>query len=392
MSQSLGDHKLTLEQALDRVVEIQIREFDAGEQPDLSNVKKCVLKDGRYVKKVATHWRIRSRKTGRTKHGQLVLSTLRCTKKRGWEWEKEHTITLSDEDEDEIGRLFTFLAGLPDVESEGDYIVVNSSNVDSERFGKVLQAVASSERKVSLIEQILSWVNDDPRVTTGLVRLASDNPERTKALVAALNYARYKRTICEFQDLIEVDHPESSYQKFLEENDWMFGSEYGELLPRRVLARDIEVDFPLRRTADGYLEIIEIKRPLNGIPLFVGGKHLHARGELTEAIDQTQHYLEILDRNRNNIFAEDGLVVDKVRAKVLIGRDGDADQQAALRRKNAQENRVDVITYDQLIAIAERVLAIMTAKNPYLQDIDFDVEAGSESISDDMESIEDLPF
>ncbi|MCD4687301.1 MAG: DUF4263 domain-containing protein [Anaerolineae bacterium] len=391
MPENLGSHKMTLDEAMDKAIKINSRRFDADQQPDLSGVKICVLKEGRYVKKVAKYWKIRSRKSGAEKHGQLVLYTLRCTKARGWEWEDEHTITLTEEDGDEVAKLFSFLAGLPGVEGEGEYIVVNAQNIDSDRFGQVLAAVASSDRKIGLIEQILSWVNEDPRVTGGLIRLASDNPERTKALVAALNYARYSRAISDFQDLIDEDHPERVYQRFLEENDWMFGSEYSELLPKRELARGLELDFPLRRTVDGYLEIIEIKRPLNGVLLFIGSEHPYPRTEVTQAISQARNYLTRLDANKYMIQSEDELVVDKVRAKVVIGRSGNEAQKLALRSENAHQERVEIITYDQLIAIARRVLDIMVAKNPYLQDIDLDEQAGSEIIPD-TEGAEDLPF
>ena len=46
----------------------------------------------------------------------------------------------------------------------------------------------------------------------------------------------------------------------------MLGSEYSELLDRRTWTRDDNVDFMLRRTADNYLEVIEIKTPLGGAP------------------------------------------------------------------------------------------------------------------------------
>ncbi len=47
----------------------------------------------------------------------------------------------------------------------------------------------------------------------------------------------------------------------------MFGSEYSELLDRRRITRDEQADFLLRRTTDGYIELIEIKTPLRGQPL-----------------------------------------------------------------------------------------------------------------------------
>lgn len=45
-------------------------------------------------------------------------------------------------------------------------------------------------------------------------------------------------------------------------------SEYSELVDRRTLTCDEQQDFVVRRTVDGYLEIIEIKTPLKGRALF----------------------------------------------------------------------------------------------------------------------------
>jgi len=93
------------------------------------------------------------------------------------------------------------------------------------------------------------------------------------------------------------------YQDFLEINCWIFGSEYSELLLSRILTVGDQLDFPLRRTVDGYLEVIEIKRPVPDSPLFVGTSRLHARSEVVEAVAQAQDYLEQLDKNHYRILA-----------------------------------------------------------------------------------------
>lgn len=88
--------------------------------------------------------------------------------------------------------------------------------------------------------------------------------------------------------LIEADAEEKEFQRHLKENPWMFGSEYAHLLDRRIWVRDQQKDFMLKRTADGFLEMIEIKRPLNNTPLFSpdGSHHnsLYPGVELSKAI------------------------------------------------------------------------------------------------------------
>ncbi len=139
----------------------------------------------------------------------------------------------------------------------------------------------------------------------------------------------------------------------------MFGSEYSELLDRRRWTRDEQQDFMLRRTADGYLEMIEIKTPLNGASLFLEDRS-HAtyyhRQELAMVLGQVTHYLEQLDANQFTIQSKDRESVSKIRAKVIIGRDGDDGQGEALRRLNGHLHRIEILTFDQLLRIAKQVV------------------------------------
>lgn len=52
----------------------------------------------------------------------------------------------------------------------------------------------------------------------------------------------------------------------------------------------------------------------------------------------------------------------KIRARVIIGRDGDDGQQIALREFNAHLHRIEVLTFDQLLRIADRVLSVFEDK------------------------------
>jgi hypothetical protein len=118
----------------------------------------------------------------------------------------------------------------------------------------------------------------------------------------------------------------------------------------------------LHRTTDDYLELIEIKTPLGSKPPFIeDSSHdcLYPRRELSAVLGQVTHYLEKLDATRHTIRSEDGEDVNKICAKIVIGRDGDAEQIAVLRRFNGHLHRIEILTFDQLVRIARRVLAFM---------------------------------
>ena len=382
MTNELGPHSLSLDAALDEFIRIQSRSFESSVKPDLAGYKRCILKHGARANKIAVFWTIRDRHTGEPHHNVLKLATLSQTKKRGWE-QTENSITLTDEDGDEISLLFHFMASEGLVEDHGDYAVVNLAELDERQFQRILGATLSSNRTASVLEEIANWIDSEPTATEGLIKLASDNPMRSKSLVAALNYGRYSRAIEDLRILVEANELEHAYQKFLEENFWMFGSEYSELIPNRNLLVNMQLDFPLRRTVDGYLDIIEIKRPMNDKPLFRQDK----RGnwseitEIVEARSQADNYIANIDAVQYQIWLKEHLDTEKVRAKVVIGRDGDEDQTRAMRRLNAQMHRIEFITYDQLLKIAQRILNILAEDNQNFQ-----------SDYDDNSSFSDIPF
>jgi hypothetical protein len=78
-------------------------------------------------------------------------------------------------------------------------------------------------------------------------------------------------------------------------------------------------------------------------------------------IGQVARYIEEVERNRDSILAKDGSDTLKIRARAIVGRDGSAGHQTALRNFNAHLHRIEIITFDQLLKIAERVLSMFSA-------------------------------
>ena len=116
----------------------------------------------------------------------------------------------------------------------------------------------------------------------------------------------------------------------------------------------------LRRTVDNYLEIVEIKTAFTE-PLFVydhDRKLYYPSARLSPVIGQVIRYIEEVDRNRDSILAKDEADTLKIRARAIVGRDHGAGEQAALRNLNAHLHGIEVITFDQLVRIGERVMSI----------------------------------
>ncbi len=341
------------------------RAVEEAANPDIRMVDSVILKDGPRVYRVATHWMIVNRHAGELHHHAIKLTSYR-KEKGGWKHLDEHSITIDDQEGDEISTLATFLgvaksADVPD--SPGDYVVIPvlQEEIAEQSVHQLLDAIAI-RGKAKVMAHVLAMAQGDAEVLRALVDTAVQNPDATRQAAAALTLANYSKALRKLEELIVSDAGEKEFQKHLSQNPWMFGSEYSELLDRRIWTRDEHQDFVLRRTADGYLEIIEIKTPLGGEPLFLRDTShdtYYARREVSVVIGQVLNYLELLDADRDKIRARDGEDVGKIRAKIIIGRDADDNQRAALRRFNGHLHRIEILTFDQLLKIARQVIATL---------------------------------
>ena len=210
----------------------------------------------------------------------------------------------------------------------------------------------------------------NPENITKLSQLPSDELRLGQSLAAALNYVRMSQVLDEFEQLVkngcgECDGCkkdngclEGTFQKFLKEHSWIFGSQYSKVTPKKITFDNDELDFMMRRTADGYEEIVEIKRPKFNL-FRKRGKGLAETKEVVNAINQVDNYLAGFDADQHKHDSEEHgyLKVEKIRAKIIIGRNSENKaEKKALRRLNARFNRIEVITFDQLIANARQML------------------------------------
>ena len=180
-------------------------------------------------------------------------------------------------------------------------------------------------------------------------------------IAIASRLVEYRKAYQVFSDLVsDPDTPEAKIQKHLDQNAWIFGSEYSELLKRRTWTRDDRLDFMLRRTVDGFLEIVEIKTPFQEALLRYDSSHdsYFPSAKLSAVIGQVIRYIEEVERDRDSILAKDGSDTLKIRARIIIGRDGDTEHQNALRNFNAHLHRIEIYTFDQLMRVGKRVLDI----------------------------------
>lgn len=353
----------------DRSLEdVLVRIRNAYTNPRVGKILQAVLKDGPRAFKVATLLEIVDPKTRALHHYTLKLDSI-DRRKAGWFARPERSILLDGTHPNEIERLYRFLAGFFEgglSEQKGELRIIRSEDYRNlEKLLEALPNLASSD-KLALVRAILAQIDPDSSHAGEFVTaFAATGAHTVQHIAVAACFVKYKRACDELAHLIEdEDAGESAFRTHLARNPWMFGSEYSELLDRQVWTRDDKLDFMLRRTVDGYLEIVEIKTPLRESLLRHDKSHdsYFPSSQLSTVLGQVMRYVAEVERDRDKIIARDRCDTLKIRARVIIGRDGDAEHQAALRNLNAHLHGIEVLTFDQLARIARRVLAVFEAE------------------------------
>ncbi len=339
------------------------RDFETGRANIRFRNRTRVNVSGRR-ERIFTFYEIINQSTGDHHHYALKIETIK--KLKGvFELAVPDSVSLSEDTGQELTRLKQFLDvclanEMP--EATGSYLVVpESERFDGRFLGKVVSTM-SDEQSAELLIDLVDKLSDDPETLKELMRKEKEDPTGFERSAAMINLARYSNALQELEYLVEQSNSEGEFQRLLTANPWMFGSEYSELLPRRRFVRDSNLDFMMRRTSDGYVEIVEIKTPLRGRGLFqYDPSHdcFHPSSELSKVIGQVVHYIEGLDAERFLIQGKDKEDVNKIRAKIIVGRNGREGCQNALRSLNGHLHRIEILTYDQLIQIAYQVVELI---------------------------------
>ena len=321
--------------------DVQVRIRTSGGNPNIGKTHQVVLKNGPRTYRVATIFEIMDPTKGTLHHLSLRLDSFDKTK-AGWKIKPDKLIRLEGEDPDEIGALEAFLstalANKSTTATGSFHLVPDAKFRFLEDLALALPKLPGS-RKLQLLRQLLDSLDASSSDTNQIVKaLTTATPETVRNLGVAARYVQYRAAYEELEHLVCVSNiPESKLQQHLQSNPWIFGSEYSELLDRRRWTRDDNLDFMLRRTVDGYLEIIEIKTPFEE-PLFIfDASHdsHYPSSKLSKSLGQVLRYIEEIERSRNSIIAGDNGDPLKIRARVFLGRDGNDAQKAALRSFNA---------------------------------------------------------
>jgi hypothetical protein len=322
--------------------------------------KGAVIKAGRDVKKTVelVHY-------GSQTDGEVRNRTLRF---RNHDVRGGKTVDLDDEkrknawscEDDEIEKLIAFLHN--EVARTGRYHVVDVESPDA----ALLELLGNNEIDPQrLVDALVQHTNVEQIVAL----LAGSDLGMSAAHAAVLDHRR--ELVAQLRQL--VDNPtstETQVQNLIGNAYWIFGGRYVGVAERRNLITLDQTDIPLLGS-DGTLHIVELKGPSVGKLIVRHRNHWIVGPAVHEATAQAMNYLRSLDElgpGLTHMYKNElGQHYDmsRVFATVVIGHtDHRRPEQVerdvvarTLRQYNAGLNRVEVITYDQLVESAERALA-----------------------------------
>lgn len=350
--------------------------------PGQMGMRHATLKNGKRVCKRVFYTDYGDVSTGEVTSRKLSFKTApRSADATGYDFQSDKVVNWFCEDE-EIDKLLAFLNS--EVAHSGRYRVI-----DIEAPGAALLNIVSAssgEFRVAPRElaAFLARLGADNDLTDALLATGTGTAVAESAVVT-----RRRAKLAELRALMQDPATtESKIQPKLENEYWIFGGRYVDVLDRRKLTLLEQFDIPLV-DASGHLHVVELKG--SNVPDLIRdhrGKWI-VGPDVHEAVGQAINYLRALDEQQWTIegtFSRDlriGLDLSRCFATVVIGHPlhnklDEVDESAieqTIRTYNAHLSRVHVVTYKRLLDDAEQAL-------------NFAEHQAGESIATDMQRVD----
>lgn len=219
-----------------------------------------------------------------------------------------------------------------------------------------------------------------------IVKLIIEKDILPEEIILGIEYANRLKAIEEFKSMLDKNLVENEWQKWFKANDWVLGSEFVKILDERHIDTKNIADF-LMEAYDGFLDIIEIKRPHKDLPFWAANKdhdNYYPSIELVKAITQATNYIYEVERESNSdkfIKRMGGVRTIKPRSTLIYGRSNDwnDEQRESYRILNSSYHNLNIMTYDHVLERAERILALHD-------------KLWKDNTNDISEKTDDLPF
>jgi hypothetical protein len=167
-----------------------------------------------------------------------------------------------------------------------------------------------------------------------------------------------RAAIKELEKLIaEHCEDESRYQELFQRYPWILGGQHTKI-DRHTHLDDRNIpDYTGVRASDGFRDIFEIEQPF--MPCF--RKDGGFTAAFNDAWQQTERYLTFTRRQRDYLRAEKGLYFENPRCFLIVGQSLSHGELQAIRDREALNPAITVLTYEQVLAMANAFLDLLKA-------------------------------
>lgn len=186
-------------------------------------------------------------------------------------------------------------------------------------------------------------------------------------LVAGLETAKRRRALVQYTHMLECDLTEHEWQKWFTNNAWVLGTDFVRILDERQIDTKNISDY-LMEAYDGFLDVVEIKRPGGGLSFWADKKdhdNYVPSTDLIKAVCQAANYIYEIEREANSMksFERAGCVKTiKPRCTLIFGRSSswNEEQKKSYRILNSSYHNLTILTYDHVLERAKRILGIVS--------------------------------
>ncbi len=247
-----------------------------------------------------------------------------------------------------------------------------------ENFWKLIAFLKSLKEEVDIPDENFSLISQKDFEITENLKTFFKNPDKQKMmdliisnnilpndLIISLQIRKKTEAIHNYESMLKQNLVEQKWQSWFQENSWVLGSEFVEILDERVIDTAHITDY-LMKAYDGFLDIIEIKRP-EGDFKFWADEMDHSNyvpsNSLMKAITQAVKYIYEIEREANSIkFLErvKNTKTIKPRCILIFGRSDNwnQEQREAYRILNASYHNLTILTYDHVLDRAKKIIGI----------------------------------
>ncbi len=282
----------------------------------------------------------------------ITLDIVKLLKKPSESWDKAIStkiILTTEHSQQSLTKLVNALKAQRDLYHRSNSEVIILDPDEANLFKQV------GESNLGLVLRILKSFQSEEAKNL-LLKIKKEDLDN---LFGSIKHVKNKQALLQLEALIDENVNEIEFQKWINTNTWVFGTEYIKKFDTRKIGIHSEADF-IVESLDGFTDLVELKK--SDIQLFEKDESrncYYPSKHLSKVIGQSIHYIKIMEDHRAILKEGDSLDVLKPRVKVVIGRSSNLtyEEKKALRLLNATLHGIEIITYDEILYRARKIIS-----------------------------------